>query len=286
MRTRRRRAVGRSVLKMMGMIGLAAAIASVGIAGCHDMPVEPAAVAAPEPSLGLYPTEEQFAEMAPEFRTAPSIFAYWVRTAFVADEGVAWAWMQYWANYARLTLPLTLMFGNSEVTTSTGMTELASVIPATREMEARTSVGVYGSCGHTLNATGNFFVRHQVPIGKAWFFWGEETATASATASQPDCTCKESTDLKYSSYDPYAESDPSGCGSEGETSTGTGTQYGAGDLTGGETVNWNTGIGNGGTSACGEEAVVDYICIDVWNEQTQSWEEWSCGYATVCGYTM
>ncbi len=86
-------------------------------------------------------------------------------------------------------------------------------------------------------------------------------------------------------YDPYDsapagedEGDCSGGGDEG----GSGIQYGPGDYTGGETVNWLTGVGNGGQSVCGDNAQVEYICIDIWNEEQQRWEEWSCGYATVC----
>lgn len=65
-------------------------------------------------------------------------------------------------------------------------------------------------------------------------------------------------------------------------SSGSGTQYEPGDYTGGETVDWGTGTGNGGTSVCGEAAFVEYVCIDVYNEETGAWEEWGCGYVTTC----
>lgn len=39
------------------------------------------------------------------------------------------------------------------------------------------------------------------------------------------------------------------------------------------------GDGGGGAGDCVEE----YICIDIWNENTGSWEEYWCGNATVCG---
>lgn len=92
-------------------------------------------------------------------------------------------------------------------------------------------------------------------------------------------------DLPYTShsYDPYT---PESEGGAGECSGGSGgeagTQYEPGDYTGGQTVEWGTGIGNGGESACGKDARVERICIDVWNPETQRWEEWSCGYATTC----
>ena len=86
-------------------------------------------------------------------------------------------------------------------------------------------------------------------------------------------------------YDPYDNgfSDEEDCPPGGESggSTGRGTQYEPGDSTGGETVDWGTGTGNGGASACGSTAIVEYVCIDVWVDGV-GWVEWSCGYATTC----
>jgi hypothetical protein len=95
---------------------------------------------------------------------------------------------------------------------------------------------------------------------------------------------------EYDPYDPapslddpaHSLSGDDDC-SGGETSTGTGgTQYEPGDYTGGETVDWGTGVGNGGTSVCGDAALVEYVCIDVYDEETGFWEEWGCGYVTSC----
>jgi hypothetical protein len=84
-------------------------------------------------------------------------------------------------------------------------------------------------------------------------------------------------------YDPYEESPPPAetCNGTG-TGNGTGIQFQPGESTGGETVDWNTGKGDGGTSACGEAAVVEYICVDLYNEQTGKWDTFSCGFATSC----
>lgn len=73
-----------------------------------------------------------------------------------------------------------------------------------------------------------------------------------------------------------------GCAGGGGSGEGSGTQYQPGQSTGGETVDWGTGVGNGGSSVCGDKAVVEYICIDVYNERSGQWETWSCGYATTC----
>lgn len=81
-------------------------------------------------------------------------------------------------------------------------------------------------------------------------------------------------------YDPY-DSGSSDCeGSDG--GSGSGIPYSPGDFTGGETVDWGTGVGNGGVSVCGKEAMVEYVCIDFWNDGEQKWDAWSCGYSTTC----
>jgi hypothetical protein len=103
----------------------------------------------------------------------------------------------------------------------------------------------------------------------------------------------EHTNPYASSYDPYAADGYSGgdgtcsgigdgtsSGGTGGTSTGSGTQYEPGDYTGGETVDWGTGQGNGGTSVCGTTAIVEYVCIDIWDGV--GWVEWGCGYVTSC----
>lgn len=90
------------------------------------------------------------------------------------------------------------------------------------------------------------------------------------------------------SYDPYDEvggSDEgcdsnSGDGSGGGGDSGSGTQFGEGDYTGGETVDWGTGTGNGGTSECGTAAQVRYVCIDVYIDG--EWRDYACGWATTC----
>lgn len=84
-------------------------------------------------------------------------------------------------------------------------------------------------------------------------------------------------DIYDPNYDPYAA-----CGGGGGANTGSGIQYQPGDYTNGETVDWSTGRGNGGSSVCGSTAIVEYVCIDTWNSETGTWEEWGCGYITTC----
>jgi hypothetical protein len=91
--------------------------------------------------------------------------------------------------------------------------------------------------------------------------------------------------LGSSRYDPYARSGGTTkfCAEDNDGGGGGtgGTQYYPGDYTGGETVTWDGGVGTGGYSACGQDARVEYVCIDVWVEGV-GWTEWSCGYTTTC----
>lgn len=106
--------------------------------------------------------------------------------------------------------------------------------------------------------------------------------------SRGDLACGAGGDvpIDLAEYDPYAATrttPPGGSGDEdcGGTGSGGGTQYEPGDNTGGETVDWLTGTGTGGRSACGDNAIVEYVCIDEWVEGT-GWVEWGCGYVTTC----
>ena len=87
---------------------------------------------------------------------------------------------------------------------------------------------------------------------------------------------------EYDPYDPGFEEDE--CSELPPTSGGggSGTQYQPGDYTHGETVDWHTGIGNGGYSDCGEDAKVEYVCIEFWDEAGQRWDVYACGFATTC----
>ncbi len=91
--------------------------------------------------------------------------------------------------------------------------------------------------------------------------------------------------LGSSKYDPYSSSwgvtDFCADDNDGGGGGAGGTQYYPGDYTNGETVGWSDGVGTGGYSACGQDAKVEYICIDVWVDGV-GWVEWSCGYATMC----
>lgn len=277
------------MVKLVATLGLAATVASIGIGACHDtLPVEPVRVAPPDPSLSTEPTAAQLAEMPPEFQQTAQIVEHWLDVGFAWDEAYAYAYMKYLGNYASISLPLTVLRNGSEVGKTAGFSEQTSFLPAVRTLNAVASLGVSESCGHMANASAIYKVHNQFFLNKTWLVWGAVGDSEHSSKSQPECGCTSPINFESPEYDPYS-SDQGGtdCDSGGDGSGGgggSGTQYNPGDNTGGELVSWSTGIGIGGSSACGDDAVVEYICIDVWNPKTQQWEEWSCGYATTCGF--
>lgn len=60
-------------------------------------------------------------------------------------------------------------------------------------------------------------------------------------------------------------------------------QYGVGDYTGGQTVDFATGRGTGQSSVCGVNAKVAYIKVEAWDDTTGSWVTIAEGYSTTCG---
>lgn len=117
---------------------------------------------------------------------------------------------------------------------------------------------------------GGQIVRSQDPIDKP-------VLIRSACANGPVYGWAE-----YDPYDPAYQDDGCDGDDDGAGSDGSGIQYQEGDHTNGETVDWNTGIGNGGESACGENAVVEQVCIEVWNAKDNKWDIFACGYGTTC----
>lgn len=271
------------IWKFVAALGCAAAIASVGISGCQDSPLPTAPTPEPvaPPSLSTYPTEEQFAEMPPEFRNGPLITDFKVDAWFGGNKAYGWAWMSYLASHAEVKVKATLIYGFREVTSSTGVVQRSNFLPLNRELELTTSVGVSKACGHGVNAHGEGYAYNEFFFRTSFLQWGNTRTSLSDSEQQPACSCAQ-TNVIEATYDPYAEEETCADGSTGGTA-GSGTQFNPGDYTGGETVDFHTGTGNGGQSACGADAVVEFVCFDTWNEKTEKWDEWACGYVTTCG---
>lgn len=272
--------------RLVVALGGAAAIASVGIVGCHDQPLatEPTPVTPARPSLSGYPTEEELAEMPNEFRYGPGILRYWVDAGFAGSRAWASAGMDYFATDGTVTVLGTLFRNDRFITSSTGINSESNFLPANRSLTAYTSMGIGGSCGYMVNSHGRYEILNKFLLKSQWLKWGEAARSKDTTATQPPCNCTDATTLQSSAYDPYSDGDDGSmpCGEFNSGGEATGIQFKPGDYTGGETVDWSTGKGNGGSSVCGAAAVVEYVCIDTWNAEKGRFEEWGCGYVTTC----
>lgn len=112
-----------------------------------------------------------------------------------------------------------------------------------------------------------------------WYHSYSDARTCAGPTADAGCGDEDTRIIAEGDYDPYEEEQQS-CGGGGGDPPGT--QYEPGDNTGGETVDWGTGVGNGGQSVCGTTAIVEYVCLDEFNLDTLEWEEWGCGYVTTC----
>jgi hypothetical protein len=145
----------------------------------------------------------------------------------------------------------------------------------------------YHTCDVERNSISGTTTHYAAFSPLPWTGTFSDSRVCSGPTSSTDCdsgtTNTQITDLQY---DPYSDpsTDPSSGGScdTGNATSGSGIQYEPGDYTNGETVDWTTGVGDGGSSVCGDAAIVEFVCIDVWDDATSSWNEWGCGYATTC----
>ena len=143
---------------------------------------------------------------------------------------------------------------------------------------------VQGHC--TIERTPYYITSHTYPVA----FGGRVVSCPSSGGGGGVWDLQPEFDVYGDDYDPYFSGSGGECTSDddgesgtggGDGPTGSGIAFGPGDYTGGETVDWNTGVGNGGSSVCGLAARVEYICIDTYVDGI-GWVEWSCGYATTC----
>jgi hypothetical protein len=143
----------------------------------------------------------------------------------------------------------------------------------------------YNTCSSQRNEVIMTSSHHALPPGFTFGYHGvgSDIDLCAGPANQIVAACDS-----YGNYVDYG-GDPANCppaddgsGDDPFGQTGSGIQYYPGDYTNGETVNFQTGIGDGGNSVCGSAAQVEQVCIDFWNDETQTWGNSTCGYATTC----
>lgn len=250
---------------------LVVAISSVG---CTDT------VGSPGPSVRPTLSSSPPEGAPPEFSTIPIIFDTWLDVGFLTSNPRAYAGgsMNFWGSHGKVDVTLTVREGSSVVETRTTNAEDFRYYPWRRTLfNHGNTLSLGATCGHTASGYASFSAWHEY-LGDTW---GRTTVPVTKSKRQGECTsCTGSLVVEY---DPYAEGPEEGdCGGDDGSGSGegSGTQFSPGDSTGGETVDWSTGKGNGGSSQCGQDAVVEYVCIDFMTEE--GWKEWSCGYVTTC----
>ena len=138
-------------------------------------------------ALDRQPTEAELAELGPEFQASAIIERIYVWAGFRPGRAEGFALMDYFANWAKLTLTLTVLRDGRQVTATTAMEVRSDILPGVRTIVANAELPVASECGHTAiaNATGE--VRQEALIKLSILRWGERASSNSASADQPHC---------------------------------------------------------------------------------------------------
>jgi len=268
---------------------------SMVLAGCSDLGTSPTTSPVPAATMRNYGTSD--ADPATEFpvRIRSTSASVQMPTSSYDPAAKINAHMYYDAYHARIQ-------SKAHVRDASGAVSQRDFLPVEKHTfasflnnfhSAQWSLQVPAKtwgCGNTVEA--NVFFEawwRGLSWGSGEFILDIVSDTKQTNGRQSECECQagagsENNELAhvvtYDGYDPYASSDLSGSSCAGSGGTGSGTYYKPGDYTGGETVSWGTGQGTGGESACGDKAIVQWVCVDLWIDGV--WHEYSCGYATTC----
>ena len=240
------------------------------VIGCTDTVLPRAELAAPR-------TTTAPPGAPPEYHGESVIFNTWLDVGFDQDAKKAYVMsrMEFYATSGRIDATLQVRRGTSTIAQRTLTTTDRRWYLWRRELANNANWLTVGqTCGHIIHGSAQFAATNE---WEGWV-WSDKTEARTKDTQQPDCNCSNGVPIRQTTYDPY---DPGAGNCDGSGGgDGSGIQYGEGDYTGGETVSWATGTGAGGGSACGAEARVAYICIDIWDGT--GWVEWGCGYVTTC----
>ena len=206
--------------------------------------------------------------------------------------------LDYYGNRALISGTLTFSGGTESMAPLKVEEGRNNLFDMRQQLYITQSAQAPNTCGLSATLSLSYLAATEVYIpGYGPYEPGRVIKHGNSSAYQPKCTCSDGggggdpirENVSSASYDPYADAtsdnagsdcDDGGGTSEGGSNPGSGTQFGEGDYTGGETVDWGTGVGNGGSSECGAAAQVRYVCIDIYIDG--AWRQWSCGWATTC----
>lgn len=226
------------------------------------------------------PAYASSSELPPEY----SLAEIRTRSAEAHWEGATargYASMEYFGNRGRQDLNLTVLHDYTTVGTTQGTGTGSAFLPQWLLLGTPLSLTVPNDCGQVVDLHVHYTASIYVLLNYSLTEISRATDLTDASSHQPSCDpCTgTATPVRDASYDPYSDgSADTNCGTSGSASGGT--QYYPGDYTGGETVDWTTGIGDGGSSLCGPLAMVEYACIEL--EEGGKWVLWGCGYVTTC----
>jgi hypothetical protein len=205
------------------------------------------------------------------------------RADWTGSTAGVYAFMYYTGNRISQTMNLSVVHGYSTVATAPPVTRTAwHILPYDGVLGVPMSFSVAETCGQVANLVTQHTAKVVLFIQLSFLELDDASAFSQGAARQPACReveeCGDVTQVTYS-YESLECEDGGGGGGDG---VGTGIFYQPGESTGGNTVDFATGEGlSGGGSVCGTAAVVQYICIDILDEQG-NWKEWGCGYVTGC----
>ena len=141
-------------------------------------------------TAGASPTEEEFALMPSEFRTAPSILSVATDVKFLPAERRASArgYMTYLASNASQDVKLSLRFDNAVIASNSAFGEASDWLPALRALTTTAYLGVSGTCGHLAEGATAHRAWHQFLVG-GWKFlsWGNHSVPSYGSAEQEAC---------------------------------------------------------------------------------------------------
>jgi hypothetical protein len=128
--------------------------------------------------------------LPPEFNEGAILLRYYTVAGFTDDAHQAYGTsvMHYFANRARQTVDLKLRYNGAEVTSTSGFTEESFFLPWHRSMVTTATLGISGTCGHAVHATGTHNVWDEfITSGQGLLSWGHKGASSNGDGSQSPC---------------------------------------------------------------------------------------------------
>ena len=122
----------------------------------------------------------------------PGLITYHWTDANFTDTTSAWgeAYMKYWATNADQTVSMGLRYNNATIGNNSSHDANDDLIPWSRELRTDTGMGIAGSCGFAIDATGTHSVgmKFLASGAQGWLEWGKSTVSDYHSAGQRTCS--------------------------------------------------------------------------------------------------